>query len=79
MATVKKQKGNLDVSILTGFREVSLVLRNKDNTWMTERVGHGMGSDWGNLNMVNRLPLQLFQREASKSQNQTRCERCWRK
>lgn len=79
MATVIKQKGNLDISILNEFREVSLVLGNKANTWKTEHVGHETGSDWVNLNMENRLSLQLFQRETRKSQNQTRCKRYWRK
>lgn len=75
MATVIKQKGNLDISILKVFREASLALENKANTWKTERVG----SDWVNLNMENRLSLQLFQRETRKSQKQIICERYWRK
>lgn len=67
MAKVIKQKGNYDSSILNGFREASLVLGNKANTWKTEHVGHEMGGDWVNLNRENRLPLQLFQTETSKS------------
>lgn len=79
MAKIIEQKGNFDSSILNGFREVSLVLGNKARTWKTEHVGHEMSSDWVNPNKENRLSLQLFQRETSKSQKQTRCERYWRK
>jgi len=62
-----KQKSNIDSSILNGFAEAILILGNKANTWKTEQLGHEMSSDWVNLNRQNRLYLEMFQRETSKT------------
>lgn len=67
MIKVIKQNDNFDSSTLNGFGEASLILGNKANTWKTEQLGHEMSSDWVNLNRENRLYLEIFQREISKT------------
>lgn len=67
MIKVIKQKGNFDSSILNGFGEASLILGNKVNTWKTEQLGWEMTSNWVNLDKENRLYLDIFQRETSKT------------
>lgn len=79
MIKVIKQKGNFDSSILNAFGEASLILGNKVNTWKTEQLGWEMTSNWVNLDKENRLYLDIFQRETSKTWTQPRCERLWRK
>lgn len=67
MIKVIKQNDNFDSSTLNVFGEASLILGNKANTWKTEQLGHEMSSDWVNLNRENRLYLEIFQREISKT------------
>lgn len=67
MIKVIKQKGNFDSSILNGLGEASLILGNKVNTWKTEQLGWEMTSNWVNLDKENRLYLDIFQRETSKT------------